>query len=65
MIQLFNSGKVFVKMDWENNPPDLDLICRFQVKGNNFCYTFFGNKKCVDTNYPNDNKKGGYNGPRN
>ena len=63
MIQLFNSGKVFVKMDWENNPPDLDLICRFQVKGNNFCYTFFGNKKCVDTNYPNDNKKGGYNGP--
>ena len=63
MIQLFNSGKVFVKMDWENNTPDLDLICRFRVKGNNSCYTFFGNKKCVDTNFPNDNKKGGNNGP--
>ena len=63
MIQLFNSGKINVKMDWENNPPDLDLICRFKVKGNNYCYTFFGNNKCVDTNFPRDNKKGGNNGP--
>ena len=63
MIQLFNSGKVIVKMDWENNPPDLDLICRFKVKENTFCYTFFGNNKCVDTYYPNDNRKKGINGP--
>ena len=63
MIQLFNSGKVYVKMDWENNPPDLDLICRFKAKGNNYCYTFFGNNKCVDTSFPSDNKKGGNNGP--
>ena len=63
MIQLFNSGKIIVKTDWENNPPDLDLICRFKVKDNNFCYTFFGNNKCVDTYYPNDNRKKGINGP--
>ena len=63
MIQLFNSGKVIVKMDWENNPPDLDLICRFKVKDNIFCYTFFGNNICVDTYYPNDNRKKGINGP--
>ena len=62
MIQLFNSGKMVVKMDWENNPPDLDLICRFEPKEKNFCYTFFGNNKCVDTNYPIDNRKGGFNG---
>ena len=62
MIQLFNSGKIVVKMDWENNPPDLDLICRFEAKENNFCYTFFGNNKCVQTNYPIDNRKGGFNG---
>ena len=62
MIQLFNSGKIVVKMEWENNPPDLDLYCRFKAKDNNFCYTFFGNNKCVDTNYPYDNKKGGNNG---
>ena len=63
MIPLFNSGKVYVKMDWENNPPDLDLICRFKVKENNYCYTFFGNNKCVDTHFPNDIKKKGINGP--
>ena len=63
MIPLFNSGKVYVKMDWENNPPDLDLICRFKVKENNYCYTFFGNNKCVDTHFPNDIKKKGISGP--
>ena len=61
MIHLFNSGKIFVKLEWDNNPPDLDLICRFKVN-NNFCYTFFGNNKCVNTHYFNDIKTKGING---
>ena len=61
LIKLFNSGKIVVKLEWDNNPPDLDIICRFQVSSNkdNYCYTFFGNQKCVESNYPLDNKRGG------
>ena len=62
MIPLVNSGKIIVKMDWEDNPPDLDLICRFEPKKDNYCYTFFGNNKCVETNYVFDNRNGGFNG---
>ena len=68
LIQLFNEGKIVVKLEWNNNPPDLDLICRFNVTDNknnsktHYCYTFFGNKKCVETTYPLDNKKGGNKG---
>ena len=55
-------------MEWDYNPPDLDLICRFEVSNNindnrtNYCYTFFGNRKCVSTNYILDNKRRGKNG---
>ncbi len=65
LIQLFNAGKVVVKLKWGKNPPDLDLFCRYEItnnKGSNktyYCYTFFGNQKCVESNYPLDNKKGG------
>ena len=65
LIQLFNAGKIVVKLKWGKNPPDLDLFCRFEITNNknsnktNYCYTFFGNQKCVESNYPLDNKKGG------
>ena len=68
LIKLFNAGKIVIKLEWENNPPDLDLICRFNVtnyiykKKTNFCYTFFGNRKCINTHYEFDNKRGGKNG---
>ena len=51
LISSFNSGKIIVKLEWENKPPDLDLICRFQVTKDLYCYTFFGNKKCGKTKY--------------
>ena len=60
LIQLFNSGKIVVKLDWDLKPPDLDLICRFQVTNNLFCYTFFGNKKCGKTEFFIDNIKPEY-----
>ena len=50
-ISLFNSGKIAVRLDWDTKPPDLDLACRFEVKKNLYCYTFFGNKKCVASEY--------------
>ena len=68
LIHLFNTGKIVVKLEWDNNPPDLDLICRFNVSNYiydskyNFCYTFFGNKRCINSNYQIDNKRGGKNG---
>ena len=68
LIKLFNAGKIVVKLEWENNPPDLDLICRFEISNyindnkTNYCYTFFGNRKCVSTSYLLDNKRGGKNG---
>ena len=68
LIKLFNAGKIVVKLEWGNNPPDLDLICRFEITNyndnnkRNYCYTFFGNRRCVDTYYPLDNKRGGKNG---
>ena len=46
----------------------MDLICRFEITNyndnskRNYCYTFFGNRRCVDTYYPLDNKRGGKNG---
>ena len=57
LVSLFNSGKVVVKLEWDYKPPDLDLICRFQVKKNHYCYTFFGNKKCVETEYFQDSRE--------
>jgi hypothetical protein len=67
LIQLFNAGKIVVKLEWEKNPPDLDLFCRYKINTINndnddrvnYCYTFFGNQRCVESNYPLDNKKGG------
>ena len=56
LIAFFNSGKLVVKLEWNTKPPDLDLICRFQVSKNNFCYTFFGNKKCCKTEFFIDNR---------
>ena len=57
LISLFNSGKIVVKLEWKNKPPDLDLICRFQAAKDNYCYTFFGNKKCVETEYFLDSRQ--------
>ena len=57
LVSLFNAGKVVVKLEWDYKPPDLDLICRFQVKKNHYCYTFFGNKKCVETEYFQDSRE--------
>ena len=57
LIDIFNSGKVVVKLEWDNKPPDLDLICRFQVTKNNYCYIFFGNKKCGKTEFFVDNRE--------
>jgi len=57
LIKLFNSGKIIVKLEWNNKPPDLDLICRFQVTKENYCYTFFGNKKCVETEFYFDSRE--------
>ena len=57
LVNLFNSGKIVVKLEWDFKPPDLDLICRFQVKKNHYCYTFFGNKKCVETEYFQDSRE--------
>ena len=57
LVNLFNSGKLVVKLEWDYKPPDLDLICRFQVKKNHYCYTFFGNKKCVKTEYFQDSRE--------
>ena len=34
MIKLFNSGQIMVKLEWDLKPPDLDLICRFQITRN-------------------------------
>jgi hypothetical protein len=55
LVKLFNSGKLVVKLEWDVKPPDLDLICRFQVTNNFFCYTFFGNKQCGKTEFFIDN----------
>ena len=57
LISLFNSGKIIVKLEWDNKPPDLDLICRFQVSKDHYCYTFFGNKKCVETEFFKDSRE--------
>jgi hypothetical protein len=57
LVNLFNSGKIVVKLEWDFKPPDLDLICRFQVKKNHYCYTFFANKKCVETEYFQDSRE--------
>ena len=57
LVGLFNSGKIVVRLEWDYKPPDLDLICRFQVKKNHYCYTFFGNKKCVETEYFQDSRE--------
>ena len=56
LIKLFYSGKIVVKLEWDMKPPDLDLICRFHVKDNYLCYTFFGNKKCGKTEFFTDNR---------
>ena len=56
LIKLFNSGKIVVKLEWGSKPLDLDLICRFKVQQNLYCYTFFGNNKCGETEYFLDNK---------
>ena len=56
LIQLFNSGKIVVKLEWDLKPPDLDLICRFQVTQNYYCYTFFANHKCGETEFFIDNR---------
>ena len=56
MIKLFNSGQIMVKLEWDLKPPDLDLICRFQVTKNHYCYTFFGNKVCGETKFFIDNR---------
>lgn len=57
LIGLFNSGKIAVRLDWKTKPPDLDLVCRFEVKKDIYCYTFFGNKKCVETEYFKDSRE--------
>ena len=57
LVNLFNSGKIVVKLEWDYNPPDLDLICRFQVTKDNYCYTFFGNKKCGETEFFLDSRE--------
>ena len=57
LISLFNSGKIIVKLEWDNKPPDLDLFCRFQVSKENYCYTFFGNKKCGETEFLMDSRE--------
>ena len=57
LIEFFNSGKIVTKLEWNNKPPDLDLICRFQVSENLYCYTFFGNKKCVETEFFFDSRE--------
>ena len=36
LVKLFNSGKLVVKLEWDVKPPDLYLICRFQVTNNFF-----------------------------
>ena len=57
LISLFNSGKIAVRLDWGTKPPDLDLVCRFEVKKNLYCYTFFGNKKCVESEFFLDSRE--------
>ena len=57
LISLFNSGKIAVRLYWDTKPPDLDLVCRFEVKKNLYCYTFFGNKKCVSSEYFLDSRE--------
>ena len=57
LISLFNSGKIAVRLYWNTKPPDLDLVCRFEVKKNLYCYTFFGNKKCVESEYFLDSRE--------
>jgi hypothetical protein len=57
LISLFNSGKIAVRLDWDIKPPDLDLVCRFEVKKDLYCYTFFGNKKCVASEYFLDSRE--------
>ena len=56
LIQLFDSGKIVVKLEWGLKPPDLDLICRFQVTQNYYCYTFFANNICGETEFFIDNR---------
>ena len=58
LIKIFNAGKIIVKLEWESKPNDLDLICRFKVSEKDYCYTFFGNKKCVETAFYRDAKNG-------
>ena len=56
LIKLFNSGKIVLKLTWGLKPLDLDFVCRFPAFDNYHCYTFFGNKKCAETEYFNDNR---------
>ena len=57
LISTFNSGKIIVKLEWDNKPPDLDLFCQFKVSKDHYCYTFFGNKKCGDTEFFIDSRE--------
>ena len=57
LIDIFNSGKIIVKLEWDNKPPDLDLICRFQVTKDNYCYIFFGNRKCGKAELLSDSRE--------
>ena len=57
LISTFNSGKIIVKLEWDNKPPDLDLFCQFKVSKDHYCYTFFGNKKCGETEFFIDNRE--------
>ena len=58
LIKIFNAGKIMVKLEWESKPNDLDLICRFKVSEKDYCYTFFGNERCVETSFYTDAKNG-------
>ena len=57
LIGLFNSGKIIIRLEWDNKPPDLDLFCRFQASKEHYCYIFFGNKECGETEYYIDNRE--------
>jgi hypothetical protein len=56
LIKFFNSGKVVLKLTWGLKPLDLDFVCRFPTYENYNCYTFFANKKCVETEFFIDNR---------
>ena len=45
LIGLFNSGKIIIRLEWDNKQPDLDLFCRFQASKEHYLLPYIEQTK--------------------